>query len=160
MHSQFLGVVSATLYISTVVAVPRLLPREFNSIPGSYFVDNNGLRAAAEAAPVWLFGRSWNRVSKSKLSKSSIRLILIMPICRNLVIRSRRSRQMASRIQGQLYRPVPIPAMIALIRVPIMAVSRPGTHFRIISPRSTVAMIILGVSSMISIMCEFINHEI
>ncbi|KAI9786311.1 MAG: hypothetical protein M1816_008052 [Peltula sp. TS41687] len=61
MHTRFLGALSAALYISIVTAVPRLLPREFNSIPGSYFTENGGLKAAVEGAPVWLFGRSWNR---------------------------------------------------------------------------------------------------
>ena len=57
------ALISALLSSSAALAAPAAISKRESiaDLPGSAFTDNNGFQAAVEAAPVWLFGRSWNR---------------------------------------------------------------------------------------------------
>ncbi|KAL9633652.1 MAG: hypothetical protein Q9164_004574 [Protoblastenia rupestris] len=60
MFNKILSTALAAHLLASASATPKLLKRDTPSIPGKDFTDAGGVRAAAAAAPVWLFGRQGN----------------------------------------------------------------------------------------------------
>ena len=60
MFNKILSTALAAHLLASASATPKLLKRDTPSIPGKDFTDAGGVRAAAAAAPVWLFGREGN----------------------------------------------------------------------------------------------------
>ena len=130
MFSVILSTIIAIYLPTSTLAAPSLIKRDTPSIPGKDFTDDGGVRAAAAAAPVWLFGRQEinghvNQVPfihRSVLSPAN--LILSPPVIP--------SRQRTRQVTVQI--PVPMhpwdPSVLIRVKIVEILAQRTGCSLR------------------------------